>query len=62
MKIYEDGATLDKWDIRALYELLRKTKSNKGTFKDEEVNQMREKITKTPIHKIWYRLKSPVIR
>ena len=68
MKIYKDGsATLDKWDICALGELLKKSKSfrgkqaiNIGTFKDEEVNQMREKITKTPIHKIWFWLKYPL--
>ena len=70
IKIYKDGsATLDKWDIRALVELLKKSKSfrgkqaiNIGTFKDEEVNQMREKITKTLIHKIWFWLKYQAIK
>ena len=63
MKIYKDrSASLDKWDIRALSELLRKTKSDKGTFKDTEVNQMREQIMKTSIHRFWYWLKYPIIK
>lgn len=62
MKVYEDGsATLDKWDIRALSELLKKYRTNKATFRDYEVNEMKNRIMKTPIHRFWYWLKYPVI-
>ena len=54
MIIHKDGsATVDKWDLRSLFEL------GTGTWSDKEVNNMRYRITKTTFHRIWYSIKYP---
>lgn len=54
MIIHKDGsATIDKWDLRTLFEL------GTGTWSDKEINNMRYRITKTIFHRIWYSIKYP---
>jgi len=54
MIIHKDGsATIDKWDMRALWKL------GTGTWSDAEVNNMRYNMTRTIFHKIWYVIKYP---
>jgi len=58
---YTDGTVvLDKWDLRALFELWLK-RGEKKRIGDEDVEEKRKEITKTLLRRIYFWLKYPRI-
>ena len=56
MKVTEDDVILDIWDIRTLIEL------GHGTFSLLKLEEERRTMTRSPLHKLFYRLKYPAFR
>jgi len=58
---YTDGTVvLDKWDLRALFELCLKC-GEKKRIRNEDLEEKRKEITKTLLRRIYFRLKYPRI-
>ena len=58
---YTDGTVvLDKWDLRALFELYLK-RGEKKQIRDEDLEEKKKEITKTLLRRIYFRLKYPRI-
>ena len=61
MIVYTDGTVvLDKWDLRALFELWIKRREKK-LITNEDLEEKRKEITKTLLCRIYFRLKYPRI-
>lgn len=58
---YTDGTVvLDKWDLRALFELYLK-RGEKKCITNEDLEEKREEITKTLLRRVYFWLKYPRI-
>ena len=58
---YTDGTVvLDKWDLRALYELHLKRREKK-VIRNEDLEEKRKEITKTLLRRAYFWLKYPRI-
>ena len=56
---YTDGTVvLDKWDLRALFELYL---GEKKVIRNEDVEEKKKEITKTLLHRVYFWLKYPRI-
>ena len=61
MIVYTDGTiVLDKWDLRALFELSLKRREKK-VIRNEDVEEKRKEITKTLLRRVYFWLKYPRI-